>query len=110
MWMFPLHYFQWTTVLSACINEWLPLWKTCYCLYSNDGIIRKEKYILVRGLPVAMTQGLLGLIVHKSRVTEAWKDKIYDVRESVRALKIICIFFLIHSCVAVLEGIQSFGC
>lgn len=43
IWMFPLHYFQWTTVLAVCINEWLPLWKRCYWLHSNDDIIRKQK-------------------------------------------------------------------
>lgn len=46
-----------------------------------------------------MTHGLLGLIVHKSRITEAWKDKLYSVRESVRAIKIIICIFLEYTLV-----------
>lgn len=53
----------------------------------------------MRGLPVAMTHGLLGLIVHKSRITEAWKDKLCGVRESVRVIKIIICIFLEYTLV-----------
>lgn len=96
MWMFPLHFFQWTKVLSVCVNEWIPLWKTCYWLYSNDDIIRVQKQKWVRGLPVAMTLGLLGLTVHKYRFTEAWKDKLYGVWESVKVVKMTTSYLIMY--------------
>lgn len=46
-----------------------------------------------------MTPGLFGLTVHKSGFIEAWKDKLYGVRESIRVIKIITSLFGIHSSV-----------
>lgn len=37
----------------------------------------------VRGLPLAVAHGLLGLIVHIFGIAEAWKDELYGVRGSV---------------------------
>lgn len=63
---------------------------------------------MVRRLPVVMTHRLFDLIVHKCRVTQAQQDEPHGVRESVTVIKIICIFFVLHSRIAVLEGIQIF--